>query len=62
MELIDLLQDRLQLTPPHLDMLDQLTPFAVTFRYEFLDLEPVNRDQIRTVVETIRQWAEQHID
>jgi hypothetical protein len=62
MELIDLLHDRLHLTPLHLDMLDQLTPFAVTFRYEFLDLEPVSRGQIRAVVQAIRYWTEQHIE
>lgn len=60
-ELVDLLKDRLHLTPPHIEMLDQLNPFAVTFRYEFLDLEPVNRAQLRSAVETIRQWAEQQI-
>lgn len=60
-ELVDLLQDRLQLTPPHVDVLDQLNPFAVTFRYDLLDLEPVNREQLRSVVETIRHWAERHI-
>lgn len=60
-ELVDLLKDRLHLTPPHIEMLDQLNPFAVTFRYEFLDLEPVNRAQPRSAVETIRQWAEQQI-
>jgi len=60
-ELVDLLKDRLHLTPPHIEMLDQLNPFAVTFRYELLDLEPVNRAQLRSAVETIRQWAEQQI-
>ncbi|MDF0674092.1 MAG: HEPN domain-containing protein [Nitrospira sp.] len=61
-ELVDLLQDRLQLTPPHVEMLDQLNPFAVTFRYDLLDLEPVNRTQLRSGVEAIRRWAEQQID
>jgi HEPN domain-containing protein len=61
-ELVDLLKDRLQLTPPHVEMLDQLNPFAVTFRYEFLDLEPVNRNQLRSGVETIRRWAELRIN
>jgi HEPN domain-containing protein len=61
-ELVDLLKDRLQLTPPHVEMLDQLNPFAVTFRYEFLDLEPVNRNQLRSGVETIRHWAELQIN
>lgn len=61
-ELVDLLKDRLQLTPPHVDVLDQLNPFAVAFRYDFLDVEPVNRGQLRTVVDTLRHWAEQHID
>lgn len=61
-ELVDLVKDRLFLTPPHIEMLDQLNPFAVTFRYEFLDLEPVNRSQLRSGVEAIRRWAEQQID
>jgi hypothetical protein len=43
-------------------MLDQLNPFAVTVRYEFLDLEPVNRNQLRSRVETIRHWAELQIN
>ena len=61
-ELVDLLKDRLHLAPPHAEMLDQLNPFAVTFRYEFLDLEPVNRGQLSSGVEAIQRWAEQQID
>jgi HEPN domain-containing protein len=61
-ELVDLLKDRLQLTPPDVDVLDQLNPFAVTFRYELLDLEPVNRRQLRNALDAIRHWTEQHID
>jgi HEPN domain-containing protein len=62
MELVDLLNDRVQLTPPDINVLDQLNPFAVTFRYELLDLEPLNRHQLRKAVDAIRQWAEQHIE
>jgi hypothetical protein len=61
-ELVDILKDRLQLAPPHVDVLDQLNPFAVTFRYEFLDLEPVNRSQLLKALGAIRQWAERQID
>jgi HEPN domain-containing protein len=60
-ELVDLLRDHLALDPPHLDVLDQLNHFAVTFRYDFLDLEPQNRHQLRNALDAIRKWADRNI-
>jgi HEPN domain-containing protein len=60
-ELVDLLQDQLGLDPPNVDVLDHLNPFAITFRYDFLDLEPLDRSQLRKAIEEIRRWAENAI-
>jgi hypothetical protein len=41
--------------------LDALNPFAVTFRYDLIEIEAMDRDQIQNIVATVRRWAEEQI-
>jgi HEPN domain-containing protein len=44
--------------PPGADWLDELTIYAVAMRYEeLLDLEPLDRDAIDSLVTEVGQWA-----
>jgi len=61
-ELLDLLRDNGQTTPPNADSLDTLNPFAVTLRYDFFEVEAVDRDWISTAVEMVRVWAKSEIE
>jgi HEPN domain-containing protein len=60
-ELIDLLKDHGKKIPPNADGLELLNPFAVTLRYDLIELETLDRDQAREVVGTLRRWAEEQI-
>jgi HEPN domain-containing protein len=63
-ELMDLLDDQGHPLPDHLSELDQLTPYAVEFRYEVLPLEvetPLDRRGARRLVEELRSWVEKEI-
>lgn len=60
-ELIDLLGDAGKPVPPDADELDFLNPFAVTFRYDLLDIEAFDRKYAKKIVESIRRWAEHQI-
>ena len=56
-ELIDLLSDAGKPTPPEANEIDFLNPFAVTFRYDLIDLETFDRNQAKFLVENVRNWA-----
>lgn len=60
-ELLDLLKDQGKVLPPSPDRLDIFTPYAVTLRYDLMELEPLNRDQARGVVEAVWRWAVEQI-
>lgn len=56
-ELIDLLSDAGKPTPPEANEIDFLNPFAVSFRYDLIDLETFDRNQAKALVEKVRNWA-----
>ncbi len=60
-ELIDLLGDSGKPVPSNAEELDFLNPFAVTFRYDLLDLETFDRHYAQTLVEHVRSWAGEQI-
>lgn len=63
-ELMDLLTDKGHALPEALADLDILTPYAVEFRYEFLDQEqetPLDRQGARELVQRLRAWVEGQI-
>ena len=47
--------------PPFSDELLSLNPFAVLFRYEFLNTETIDRQHTRHLVLSLRKWAEKQI-
>lgn len=60
-ELLDLLKDQGRALPPNPDLLDIFTPYAVTLRYDLIELGPFDRDLARSVVEAVRHWAEEQV-
>ena len=56
-ELIDLLSDAGKPTPPDATEIECLNPFAVTFRYDVIDLEAFDRNQAKDLIEKVRIWA-----
>ena len=43
------------------DHLRRLNPFAVTFRYDDLDIEPISRLDTASIVANVRRWAEEQV-
>ncbi|MCL4501014.1 MAG: HEPN domain-containing protein [Deltaproteobacteria bacterium] len=63
-ELIDLLTDQGYPLPPSLVDIDQLTPYAVEFRYELLPLEDsstLDRREVRQRLKELRFWVQTQI-
>lgn len=60
-ELTQLLRQHGIETPVNDDLLSRLNPFAVTFRYDDLDIEPLTREDAATWVTDIRRWAENQV-
>ena len=56
-ELFDLMSDAGKPTPPEANEIDFLNPFAVSFRYDLIDLETFDRNQAKALVEKVRNWA-----
>jgi HEPN domain-containing protein len=56
-ELIDLMSDAGKPIPPEASELDFLNPFAVTFRYDLIDLETFDRNQAKALIKKVRNWA-----
>jgi HEPN domain-containing protein len=59
--LIDLLIQNNLPSPPLRERIDALGPFAVELRYDLMATEPLDREQTRTVVAAVRDWAEQQV-
>lgn len=59
--LLDLLAQNNLLSPPLREGIDALGPFAVELRYDFMETEPLEREQARAVVAAVRDWAEQQV-
>jgi HEPN domain-containing protein len=56
--LLEILADGGAGAPPGADWLDELTIYAVAMRYEeLLDLEPLDRDAVDSLVTEIGEWA-----
>jgi len=60
-ELLDILADAGAPLPPDADTLDELTPYAVEFRYGFVEPAGLDRNAVKRAVEEVRVWAEQGI-
>ena len=62
-ELLDLYEKHQLPLPPMMDVLDELNPYAVTLRYDLLDdMEALNRQRTKDIVNAIRQWADEQIN
>ncbi len=51
---------------PHIEeawraLLGRLDPFAVTFRYDDMDVESLTRQDAATWVTDVRRWAEEQV-
>jgi HEPN domain-containing protein len=60
-ELTQLLHQHGIETPVADDLLARLNPFAVTFRYDDMDIELLTREDAATWVRDIRRWAEERV-
>ena len=60
-ELTQLLRQHGIETPVNDDLLGRLNPFAVTFRYDDMDIELLTREDAATWVTDIRHWAEDQV-
>ncbi|MDH5428718.1 MAG: HEPN domain-containing protein [Nitrospirota bacterium] len=56
-ELMDLLSDAGKPTPPETNEIEFLNPFAVTFRYDLIDLETFDRNHATALVVKVRHWV-----
>nr|VFK62250.1 MAG: HEPN domain-containing protein [Candidatus Kentron sp. UNK]VFK70383.1 MAG: HEPN domain-containing protein [Candidatus Kentron sp. UNK] len=54
-------RDGVETAPVPDDRLLRLDPFAVTFRYDDMDIELVEREETAAWVTDIRQWAENQV-
>ena len=59
--LAQLLRGRDAITPLSDDDLRRLNPFAVTFRYDDMEIERINRQDVANWVAGIRRWAEEQV-
>jgi len=60
--LLDLLADNGLAPPVHLYAITELYPFGVQLRYDApLDAEPLDRPEVRELLERLREWAAGHI-
>lgn len=61
-ELLDLLTDASLPLPPGADRLDELTPYAVEYRYGLIEPRGLDCQRARTTVEAVLVWARQAIE
>ena len=59
--LLDLIEKHNIESPPEIDTIETLTPYAVILRYDFLESYPLNRSKVKEVVEEVLKWAEAQI-
>ena len=60
-ELASLLQQHGIESPVADDYLLRLNPYAVTFRYDDVDIQLISRKEVADLVTTMRQWAEDQV-
>jgi HEPN domain-containing protein len=60
-KLAHLLGDHGAVLPVADDQLRRLNPFAVTLRYDDLDIELISRDDTAGLVAQVRRWAEEQV-
>jgi HEPN domain-containing protein len=61
--LLELLAENEIEQPPGADWLDDLTVYAVSMRYdELLDIEPLDRASVLSLVDDISAWAAERLD
>ncbi len=63
-ELIDLLRDNGQSLPPDTVSLEALNPYAVSLRYDLMDIEPagLERERVLAIVAAVGAWAQREIE
>jgi HEPN domain-containing protein len=61
-ELLDLYEQHKLPLPPMMDVLDELNPYAVTLRYDLIDMDALDRARAKEIVNVIRQWADEQIN
>ncbi len=59
--LAELLIDKKIAMPVALSELGKLNPYAVTFRYDDMDIETITSEEAATIVKTIRHWAGEQV-
>jgi hypothetical protein len=60
-ELTQLLRQHGIETPVNDDLLGRLIPFAVTFRYDDMDIELLTREDTEIWVMSVRRWAGEQV-
>lgn len=62
-ELLTLLKGKKIPLPPHSDVLDELDPYAVILRYDFLEeIDNLDRKKAIRIVNAVFQWTQKQID
>jgi len=60
-ELLDILSDATGSAPPHADVLDEFSPYAVEFRYGLVEPEGLDRPKTSDILELLLGWADKEI-
>jgi hypothetical protein len=61
-ELLDLYEQHKLPLPPMMDVLDELNPYAVTLRYDLIDMDALERERAKAIVNAVRKWADEQIN
>lgn len=61
-KLAQLLNEKNVQIPVSEDQLRRLNPFAVTFRYDDLDIELISLSDAAELLENLRRWAEERVN
>ncbi len=64
-ELLDLIKAAGVELPEHFDGLNQLTPFAVEFRYDIVPTEeesPIDKEELHRMIRELRDWVEDAVN
>lgn len=56
-ELLDLAEDAGVDTPPHADRLDELSPYAIDYRYGLVEASGLDRVETRRMLSDLLDWA-----
>jgi HEPN domain-containing protein len=59
--LLELLAESGTGQPPEIAEIQELNPFAVVLRYDFLGEQSLDRSRVPAVLRAVRQWAEEQI-